>query len=561
MDAFVQLALIEKSKRVFATDANTFLGFPILSPIIYTRQTLEALATPNTNADYAAAADFARVMNFLPRDIVANMTGDRYLWDVYADVLARADVAVGGGGVTGSNSRTLLHDVAADGMQTDSAIYIAYRQYRDAWIVAREDYGAHKLSGEMTSDPMEKRRWTEVTEPALRAALLKAELDWKTLGQRDAIDAAIQAETSSAANDPLKRWSDWRAAFNPDIDLVTDPGGQYAPTGVSPRDFASVGAWPQFELSSEEMVQLVAQAPPELKEVLGDDSGGGIDRVSFEYRSVALVRPWFRPNAITSRVWRSTDPELLLSNGATPPTGACPAYVTAAVFIRNLKITPRTAVAVDPQSSDLRFTIRADQLTKRKLTVEAVPIAETAINIENAMAIAPSDAAATRAFRRVDMQSLNSAPTMVRPASVAIDRFELQMNPRVEISGPAPDAIQPTRSMVMRRSKKQNFGTSAIQAQKLNRFSDATLTRIDPSIVAMPIDDLPSTPAFTSELPVLAVPIENPSPTPASTGQPAVPINEAPPTSKPPADEIAILAFICKRLPKTPDANPDLNWL
>jgi hypothetical protein len=77
----------------------------------------------------------------------------------------------------------------------------------------------------------------------------------------------------------------------------------------------------------------------------------------------------------------------------------------------------------------------------------------------------------------------------------------------------------------------------------------------------MPIDAFPSTSVFTADPPILAVPIEDPPPTPASAGQPAIPIDETPPTSRPPADEIAILAFICKRLPKTPDANPDLHWL
>ena len=53
--------------------------------------------------------------------------------------------------------------------------------------------------------------------------------------------------------------------------------------------------------------------------------------------------------ALTSRIWRSSDPDLILSDGVAPPTGCCPAYVSAVVFIRNLKVTPRAAVAVDPR--------------------------------------------------------------------------------------------------------------------------------------------------------------------------------------------------------------------
>ena len=227
MDSYVQLALIEKSKRVFATDAGVFLSFPLLSPLTFSSQELAALATPQTAADYAAAADFARTVNFLPRDVVASPDGDRFLWDVYGDVLARAAVAGGTGSPSsaGPAATALLYDTAPDGTRTETEAYRAYRQYRDAWIVAREDYGARKLTGELTDNADEARHWMQIEEPALRAALAAAEQEWKTLGHRDEIEAALQAEREDAQRDPRPRWQEWVSAFNPDIDMINDVSG------------------------------------------------------------------------------------------------------------------------------------------------------------------------------------------------------------------------------------------------------------------------------------------------------------------------------------------------
>src|SRR5262245_11077210 len=92
MDVFVQLALIEKTKRVFAADASVMLSFPLLAPIHFSEAGLAALLSPQTTQDFAVAADFARAVNFLPRDMVASAT-ERTLWDVFGDVLDRAEVA------------------------------------------------------------------------------------------------------------------------------------------------------------------------------------------------------------------------------------------------------------------------------------------------------------------------------------------------------------------------------------------------------------------------------------------------------------------------------------
>lgn len=493
MDAFVQLAMIEKAKRVFAGDPDVMLVFPLLSPLSYTSAELAGIAAPRTPVDYAAAADFARVVNFLPQDIVASAS-ERMLWDVYRDVLTRAEVAHGSA-ATGTDA-TILYDVAADGSRVESELLKRYRQYRDAWFVAREDYAAHKLTGELSEDPAVRQNWSQVEEPQLRVAVNSAMRDWEALGQRAAIEAALMAERVTALNSPGVRWAEWYAAFNPDIDILVDAGGgQYAPTGFSPINFIEQNSWLRFELSAAEMKSLVDAAPETLRVVLDDDGGRNIDRLTFEYRSVRLVRPWFQPEALTSRIWRSADPELILSDGLDPPSGVCPAYVSACVFARNIVVTERrTGNATS--LTNLHFTIDPKRLTPRPLQVRddldilprAMPRhlrlcgvwgnpARTPIRSpHHAQPRTPPDARTLRAFQRLER-----------------NRFLL----------PQPQCADAEASLRFRR---------------LERNPSPGATRGEPS---------------------------SPTPTPEAAGH----------------DEISILTFICKRLPKTPDPAPIMHWI
>ncbi len=474
MDAFVQLALIEKAKRVFAPDPGVMLSFPLLAPMGYTVAELTALSAPSTSADYVAAGDFARTVNFLPTDMVATST-ERMLWDVYRDVLGRADVSGGEkGGIEAPAASSILYEAGPGGIRVESAAQKNYRRYRDAWIVAREDYAAHKLTGELSDDPAELQRWSEVDEPTLRIILEAAASAWDTLGGRVAIEKAMQDERDAAFRDPERRWAEWTKAFDPEIDLVTEvTGNQYAPTGFSPLNFADQNGWLTFDLAAAEMRTLVNEAPDMLKRVLSDDGGTNIERVSFEYRSVALVRPWFHSEVLTSGIWRSGDADLQLSDGGDPPKGACPAYASACVFVRNIKVTEQGISTVNaPQ--DWRFTLDPTQMTvRRNLRVDPGIAARIALRV--ALPVPPE--------------------------------------PTVEV---APRAFQALR--------RNSFEMVQLQPLRLD-----TRLRADTTVR------------------ILATDLAPPAPAPVPPTSPPLP---------PPRDEISILAFICKRLPKAPAQVP-----
>lgn len=504
MDAFVQLALIEKAKRVFTPAGSTFLSFPLLSPLNYTAETLSALAAPMTVADYEYAADFSRTVNFIARDMVANMSDDIYLWDVYEDVLSRAEVANSlSDSESDDASESLLYCKSPDGSKIESEAYRVYRQYRDAWIVATEDYKSHQLTGEWSDDPQLASQWRESQEPALRAAVTAALEAWETLGQRAAIDSAVAVELANGNRNPSRRFDEWKANFNLDIDTTTaaTSGSRFPATALSPRDFVADANWLQFELTSGEMASLVANAPDSLKRVLDDSAGKDIVHVAFEYRSVALIRPWFHSEALTSRLWRSDDPELALSDGAEHPTGKCPGYATAVIFIRNLVIQKRKAVAVTPKEG-FRFTLPPKLLTTRAL----IPISTPSISNPQSPNTMPAvvNASTARIFSRIASQALKVAPS---------SRGDIRMS-KVVLSHRSANLTLPK-------------GPVAISPF----FRDRTGHHEDSG------NSEQSTPPVTPPNPagVLTLPSKR-------------------------HGELSVLAFICKRLPRAPDPLPSLKW-
>ena len=200
-----------------------------------------------------------------------------------------------------------------------------------------------------------------MNQPALARKIAQAEADWATKGFRGEIEEAERVVRSDAERpSPTRLWDEWRNAFNPDIDTLTDPvsNQSFAPTGFSPANPFDA-EWPTFTLSADEIGELVAEAPAELKDIL-DLSGteAVVERVSF--RSVGLAHAWLRPEIFHARFWRLPEPEPPLSDGGSPPQGRCPAYATGVVFARRIQeVTRQSGGGVVRTAQDLARTTRA----------------------------------------------------------------------------------------------------------------------------------------------------------------------------------------------------------
>lgn len=514
MDVHVQLALIEKAKRIFATNDQLFLTFPVLWPINFAPETLPAILSPQTPADYAQAQNFARICNFIPRDMVALADGETFLWDIYQDVLERGQPGSAppnpATDATRAAALAILYTTNSDGQRQETAIYKDYRRYRDAWFVAQEDYASRRISAENQTDPAILTAWHEVDEPRLRAAIEQAKVDWEGAGHRSQVETALAEEQAAAASDPQTRWADWRASFNPDLDMLGVPGARFAPTGFSPTDLSAESSWLQASMDAAEIADLETAAPAQLR-VSGDPSE--IERVAFEFRSVAITRPWFNSAVLTSRIWRGAQDQEPLSEGDGTATGRLPAYVSAIVLIRNVVVTPKSQAA-PTTSTPFAFTLAAQDMTTRVIPHDAGLLLRMRSDV--LLQTVDHTADGNRAFANLRSQTFTAAPNTRELSAMAFHR------PLASIQIAEQPAVM-------------------------------TATRFEGMSARIPFRGRP----FNLER-VAAGSLVDRAPLQIEPDPPAA----APPPPPPPLPDptIAVLAFICKRLPRAPNPLPELTW-
>jgi hypothetical protein len=508
VDAFAQLALMAKTKLVFESE-STFLSFPALSPLSYPPDRLKfGTAGELTAQDLSDLSEFARITNQIPRGVLAPVEEGEYLWDIYREVLETKQLAAGAAMSTEEQARydramAFLYTQSADGLRQPSAALTIYFRYRDAHIKAQEEYKNRQYTAEWSADAAMQAQWRDVDEPRLRQEIQRLEQEWLTQGFRAQVEEAQQVVQACEARAPARTWDEWQKSFIDDLDMETDTNLiRYAVTGFSPSDLFDTGSWPRFTLTNAEMTRLIRQAPTELQNIFGSDlANPSIDSVSFEYRSVAMTRPWFQQALFKSRFWRLAAADGELSDGGNPPQGRCPAYIAALVFARNVTIRWRqqTGTPAERPERPSRLLMLDPNIKLRQLN------------------LARDTAAPPRTVPGADR-------TAVQPAGVLQPRATAAM-----VGNPASSM----RAMSMR---PQVVLTGRQKAVLLKSHTFPAL------------DEMPG--RLPSPTPAPRIPGRLPPPTPAPAPAPA-----------PPTDEVTILAFICKRLPRCPNPDPALTWV
>jgi hypothetical protein len=505
MDSAVQLALMFKAKKVFGAD-DTFLSFPV-SPLPYTRRQLDFFAQQDADALRHSLQNlqaFSTLVNLIPSDEAWLPTETRFLWEVYEQVLKEAQFA--------SSTRTVEEEAAYQqalaylriagegGVWEESAPVKAYRQHKDAYLLAQQKYLAAKSTAECATDPAEQQRWRDVDEPAQRAELDALRAQWIVVGHKNEVEAAQSKVVSLGAKSPLQTWAEWNNRFNREIDTLTGAADNFTvfPSFFSPSNALEEGAWKPFKLSEQEVKVLLNDAPAELRARFSSDTvASSVASLTFEFSSAAILRPWFVSEALRARFWRFADPSKIISDGGKPPKGACPAYVTAIVFARRVAVEEKRSPEPGAKPFDgFRFTVAVkDQERLTRISPEAL------------------------------------AATQPGPVSVAAPTMNVR----------AAEAVSP--------------GTATMRVANLQamRVADTNVAMARPvaaqAVTARPV--LRSTVAVT-RLPQQSVPVTAPtapSPSPTPSPQPVTP-----------DDAIYILAFICKALPKSPDPDLTLQW-
>uniref|UniRef100_UPI0040567387 hypothetical protein n=1 Tax=Candidatus Electronema sp. TaxID=2698783 RepID=UPI0040567387 len=345
MDAYSLLALMTKAKLIFESP-DTFLSFPALSPLTYSPEQLQFNKPGGqfTAELLAMQSEFSRITNLVPRGVLAPVTHEEYLWDIYSDVLHTAQIA--SSTLTAEEKSRLaeavnfLHEISPSGNRKESQQLQLYKKYRDAHIAAQEEYKNQQLTVELSGDPEKETHWRDAEEPVLRQKIAHLLDEWLRDGFKEEVERYQLIEQSYTDRQPSLVWSEWKKSFMQDIDVSTDTNQiNFAATGFSPYNIFDIDNWPRFTLTQAEIDSLVEKAPVELRKIFGLNlARNDIENISFEYRSVAITRGWLQPSLFKSRCWRLPPEKELLSTGNDLASGRCPAYVAAVIFIRNAKV-------------------------------------------------------------------------------------------------------------------------------------------------------------------------------------------------------------------------------
>ncbi len=501
MDALAQLALMTKAKLVFESP-DTFLSFPALMPISYSPDEMK-FQDATSARQMKTFLDFSTLTNALPQGTLFQPSLDRVLSDVYQGVLENAQLAQG---ILTADQTAELESAQSflsvqddNGLPVDSPRLVAYKRCRQAWFAATQDYNNQKISATASADPNVQAQWRDNGEPLARAKVEAAVSDWETNGLKAQIEQAQQIEQTCEARSPQSKWKNWRDLCRPAIDFPTDPitNTPFAPTMFSPYDIIDHGAWPTFSIVGSDIPNLVTQAPAELANMFRGISGSTtIDSLSFEYCSVVLNRPWYRPEVFQSRFWRLSDPTAQLSDGNVPPQGDWPAYIAAVVFARNIVVTTHDA-AVTPLQPMRTFP---------PLLLENVHIAQQPAARPMPAVLRP----------QVAVFAMTAAPIAQPQVRAMLGRRVAMVEPSASVARPAAAFVAPSRAMT----------AASINAAVRARLAASTFSRT----------------AVTT-----AGPTASPTPTPSIQTESS-------------GTQISILAFICKRLPKCPNPDPSLNW-
>src|ERR1700757_5251870 len=193
MDAIAWLALMSKANEVFGAP-DVFLSFPAMTPISYKPENLNvsaALSNPQVGHTFA---DLSLNVNSLPTGTLFQATTETYLWKAYSqwlnDMVLAKDQMTDDERSQYDQANALLTVKDSNGFLVDSPMVVSYKQYRDAWFSANQNYLNEKSTAEASSDSTIEGEWKNVDEPRMRALVAQAMSDWQNKGYKADVENA-----------------------------------------------------------------------------------------------------------------------------------------------------------------------------------------------------------------------------------------------------------------------------------------------------------------------------------------------------------------------------------
>lgn len=379
--------------------------------------------------------------------------------------------------------------------------------------MAEQEFMEARSTGEAAEDELEKKHWREVDEPAFRAKLKDLDNQWILEGYKNEVNIARSQYQNLGAKSPTTTWDEWKGCFNQDLDSETNAQDNFTvfPSSFTPSNALEEGSWNPFALSEAEIKTLVNEAPAELRKRFSVEGTVSTKKsVTLEFSSAAIKRSWFDSEIFRARFWRLSDSTKVFSDGGTPPSGDCPAYVTAIVFARKVVVEEKQThpTASNPKMPvDLRF----NYALKNQNSINR-------INPAVLQAVQP---------QLLKKTSIQPQPMTAKPVQ------PLMMKSR-------PQAMASFKSTAIRVPTQPTRGNVLLKPAVMTPMvARPAYSRSMVNLKSSAYTRLPTTP------------VRRPLPRPATPPSP---------TNQVPDKNIYILAFICKPLPKCPDPDMTLQW-
>jgi hypothetical protein len=317
-------------------NTGAFAAYPAL-PIATELVDLEGIRNVG---DLAKAAEFARLVNFVPRQgQAADIFSDSaVLWRVHREILAKMEHATEA--LTNAeqamyqDARNVLFTIDDSGLPIPSPNYLLYLEMQRAY----EDL---------------------ISSSGNPGEIAQAMTNWIVLGNKQAIEQAIQIINR------LEDRSSRSHAESEKLSLNVDPPGVglrffgdmgFAPTYFMPISATNRQTWMEAKVSFADLDLAVGNGPlnGKWKAYLANREG----EVLFDYVVLACIRPWFTHTLYEADDWRITSDNTPVSKG-NGLEGLLPAFVEAVylVAVKNVTTRPKPPPPPRPQPRPIMIGI------------------------------------------------------------------------------------------------------------------------------------------------------------------------------------------------------------
>ena len=359
IDSKVRIAIYSYLQQIIKTQSDQFLSFPGYAPLSFEAEQLDALALTKGFDEVAAGltrqGEFSLLVNRPPKGLLFDSADDGYfLWDAFKHFTENALVAESS--LDDDEMKAYQDDYNyLYGSNGDSEAYKLYKAYEERYKSAKK-----KLEEKKSNYAQHKDDGSKIELEEAEKDLKDIEADWEIKGNKKAIEDCINRLILSNKSDAsffLKKVIDDHKSFV----LTTDPTSNinYAPSYIFPADLSKMTDWNQKTIDQDNIESLLQRAPKELVEIMGGqealNSDSRIKKVTFEWRSAGINRPWFKKEAMTSRYWKflNTNSEILFSYGTDnlkDDKGRFPAYVSSLILVRNIEVEKIIETTPEPQA-------------------------------------------------------------------------------------------------------------------------------------------------------------------------------------------------------------------